>query len=248
MYTNRKNKKNDVTIIIMKMFLILQNLLITNEYISLILLLLISIVIFSSCYYESTYNNSKLEIALNMRNLLILWPNGVLLVSKVFGNVVTYGFIYLLIMGFPIMIYLSFIINKEKDLQLVNIFGNSKTLNDYINKAKINMRLVNSFIEMNKHIRNEKENQRDIILLRGNIKIHSKRCLEKDCPLTKFVNNERNFNVQKQCLLNYMNCFFNRGLKMYPNSFYLIILFIYFNYNIKFNLNSVRTNLLKLKK
>jgi hypothetical protein len=72
--------------------------------------------------------------------------------------------------------------------------------------------------------------------------------LEKDCPLTKFVNNEGNFNVQKQCLLNYMNRSFNRGLKIYPNSFYLIILFMHFNYSKRFNLNSVRANLMKLKK
>ena len=94
MSTIRISSKNDVVIIIMKMFLILQNLLITNEYISLVSLLLISIIIFSSCYEESSYNNSKLEIALNMRNLLILWTNGVLLVSKVFGNVATHGIIY----------------------------------------------------------------------------------------------------------------------------------------------------------
>ena len=81
MSTNRISSKNDVTIIVIKFFLILQNLLITNEYISLILLLLTSILIFISCYYEQTYNNSKLEIVLSMRNLLAVWTNFILLVS-----------------------------------------------------------------------------------------------------------------------------------------------------------------------
>ena len=183
-----------------------------------------------------------------MRNLLIVWTYCVLLVSKILTNVGSNGLIYLLIIGYPIMIFLSFIIIEEKDLWTIKIVGNTKTLNDYIKKAKTNIRLFNSFIEANKHMRNENENQRDIIVLRGNIKIHCKRCLEKDCPLTKFCNNEGNFNVQKQCLLNYMNCFFNKGLKIYPNSFYLIILFMHFNYSKRFNLNSVRTNLMKLKK
>ena len=62
------------------------------------------------------------------------------------------------------------------------------------------------------------------------------------------MNNEGNFNIQKQCLLNYMNLVFNEGLKKYPNNINLLILFIHFNYNKKFNLNSVSTNLVKLKK
>lgn len=62
------------------------------------------------------------------------------------------------------------------------------------------------------------------------------------------MNIEGNFNIQKQCLLNYMNLVFNEGLKKFPNNINLLVLFIYFNYNKKFNLNSVRTNMLKLKK
>ena len=244
----RVTSYNDLIILVMKLFLVLQYLLITNEYLSLVLLLVISIFIFFICYNESSYNNSKIEISINMRNLLIVWTYCVLLVSKIFENIGSNGLIYLLIIGYPIMIFLSFIIIEEKDLLTIKIMGNNKTLNDYIKKAKTNIRLFNSFVETNKHMRNENENQRDIIVLRGNIKIHCKRCLEKDCPLTKFVNNEGNFNVQRQCLLNYMNGFFNGGLKIYPNSFYLIILFMHFNYSKRFNLNSVRTNLMKLKK
>ena len=94
-------------------------------------------------------------------------------------------------------------------------------------------------MERNRNIRNEEEEERDknIIILKGNIKIHNKYCTNKDCPLTKFINNEGNFNIQKQCLLNYMNIFFNQGLKLFPKNFNLLILFIYFNYNKKFNLS-----------
>ena len=246
----RTSSRNDVLIIIMKLFLIIQNLLITNEYISITLLLFISMAIFSSCYVENTYNNSRLEIALNMRNLLAIWTNCILLLSKVFHNFLANGFIYLLVCGCPIVIYLSIIIYRERDILRIKIIGNPLTENDYINKAKTNIKLINAFIERNSSIRNgsENEGQRDLIVLKGNIKAHYIHCIEKDCPLTKFVNNEGNFNVQKQCLLNYMNNFFNKGLKLYPNCFNLIILFIHFNYSKKFNMNSVRTNLLQLKK
>ena len=246
----RISSKSDVIIIIMKFFLIIQNLLITNEYISLTLLLLTSIVIYFSCNEERSYNNSKLEIALNMRNLLAIWTNFILLVSKIFQNYVANGFIYLLAFGCPIIILLAIIIYRETDTIGTKLIGNSHTINEYIAKAKVNIKLINAFIERNNNLRNGSENdgQKDLIILRGNIKAHYIHCTEKDCPLTKFVNNEGNFNVQKQCLLNYMNVFFNRGLKLYPNSFYLMILFLYFNYSKRFNMNSVRTNLLLLKK
>ena len=248
MSTIRITSNNDIIIIIMKLFLVLQFLLITDEFMSLAFLIIISITIFFSCYNESTYNNNKLEIALNMRNLLILWTYCVLFISKLFQNVIANGFIYLLILGIPIIIFISIIINKEKDINIIQNLGSTKTINDYIIKVKVSIRLINSFFESNKIGRNENEVRRNIILLRGNIKAHNYICTDKDCPLTKFMNNEGNFNVQKQCLLNYMNIIFNKGLKMYPNSFYLIILFMYFNYNKRFNLNSVRTNLLLLKK
>ena len=234
----------------MKIIIVLQFLLISNEYISLVILLLVSIILFFSCYNESTYNNDHLEIAINMKNLLIIWTFFILLISKIFINLLDNGFIYLLISGYPIIIYLSIIIHKEKEFRDIKPIRNNVTIKDYIKNAKINMKLINSFFERNNNIRNGKENeeQRNTIILRGNIKFHNKMCSNKECPLNKFLNNEGNFNVQKQCLLNYMNIYFNKGLKLYPNNIYLLLLYIYFNYTKRFNLNSVRTNLLQLKK
>ena len=44
-------------------------------------------------------------------------------------------------------------------------------------------------------IGNETDEELNLILLNGNIKLHNMSCTNKDCPLTKFVNNEGNFNV-----------------------------------------------------
>ena len=250
MSTVRIYSNNDITIVIMKLFLILQYLLISNEFISLSILLLASIFMLIGCYNESTYNNNKLEIAIMIKNLLIFWTYFVLMFSKIFINVVANGFIFLLVFGSPIVIYLSFVIHKEKDIYEIKSLGNNKNKAEYLKKAKINIKLINSFIERNQNLRNgnENEEQRNIIILRGNIKNHHSICCEKDCPLTKFLNNEGNYNVQKQCLLNYMNIIFTLGLKMYPKEVHLLLLYIHFNYSKRFNLNSVRTNLLQLKK
>ena len=169
--------------------------------------------------------------------------------SKLFEATIADGFIYLLIFGYPIIIILSVVIYKNKDYKNTNI-RKMQRLNDYIRKAKFNIKLIDYFFEKNKNMKNgnETDEELNLILLNGNIKLHNMSCTNEDCPLTKFVNNEGNFNVQKQCLLNYMNIFFNHGLKLYPRNFELLILYINFNYTKKFNLNSVKSNLLVLKK
>ena len=247
----RINSNNDIIIILMKLFIILQNLLITNEYISLSILLLASIFMFYECFSESTYNNKTLESFITSKNLLVIWVYFVLLITKVFKNSAINGFIYLLLFGCPIIIYLSNIISNENNSKYIHLSENTIKLNDYIKKEKFNIKLIDSFFELNNNnLRNEKESetQRNIILLLGNIKVHTDFCDDKDCPLTKFIKNEGNFNIQKQCLLNYMNIFFNKGIKKFPNNVYLLIIYIHFNFSKKFNLNSVKTNLNLLKK
>jgi hypothetical protein len=151
----------------MKLFLSLQYLLISNEYISLVILILVSIVITSSCYYEQTYNNNHLEIALNMRNLLILWTYFVLFISKIFENYVTDGFIFLLVIGYPFMLFLSFLIFKEKDINKIDFSENISNINIYMTKIKFYIKLINSFIERNQNIRygNENESLRNLVFL-----------------------------------------------------------------------------------
>ena len=161
---------------------------ISNEFISLAILLLSSISMFISCYNEPTYNNNKLEIAIIIKNLITIWTYFVLTFSKIFINVVANGFIYLLVFGCPIVIYLSFIIHNERNFFTIKFLGNSKNIKEYLRKANINIKLINSFIESNQDIRNENEEQRNILILKGNIINHNVICSDKDCPLTKFIN------------------------------------------------------------
>ena len=248
MSTIRINSTNDVIIIIMKLIAILQNIFIKNEYASLAILFLIGYIMFYFCYNDNSYNNNHLELIIIIKNSLILWTYFVLLLTKLFQSFIINGFIYLLGIGYPVMIYLSILLNKEKEMNFTYLSGNICDIKSLLKKVKFNIKLINAFIEKNKSARIENDGQRYIILLNGNIKIHNTMCVNKDCPLKKFMNNEGNLNLQKQCLFNYMNAFFNKGLKNYPKSTSLLILFIHFNYSKRFNLNSVKTNLYKLKK
>ena len=250
MSTTRIDSNNDIINKIAKLFIVLQNLLVSNEYISLSILLIISILLFYIYFNNQTYNNPALEIIITIKNLLLIWTYFILFVTKLYRMYSADGFIYILIFGFPFIIALSIVIYKNKVYEIPSFIKNKYDVNEYIQKAKFNIKLIDSFMERNRNIRNEEEEERDknIIILKGNIKIHNKYCTNKDCPLTKFINNEGNFNIQKQCLLNYMNIFFNQGLKLFPKNFNLLILFIYFNYNKKFNLSSVKSNIIQLKK
>ena len=248
MSTIRINSTNDIIIILMKLIMIFQNLVITNDNISLFILLFASFIMFYNCYNEYTYNNSSLEIAITMKNLTIMWTYFILFLSKIFREYTINGFIFLLIIGYPIIIYLSLIVYREKEMDFTFMSGNPHNLRDLLNKIRFNAKLINSFIEKNKNIRNEKEGQRNIVLLKGNIKVHNMSCIEKDCPLKKFMNNGGNYNLQKQCLLNLMNIYFNKGLKRYPRNISLLISFIYFNFSKRINLSGVKANLFKLKK
>ena len=192
MSTIRINSTNDIIVLFLKLFLILQYIFITNEYISLSILLIFSFIMITLGFNNMNYNNIKLEVSIKARNLLIAWTYFILLISKIFKENLANGFIYILLFGYPIIIYLSIVLYKEKDFNIVEISSNTKNINDYIKKAKFNIKLINSFIERNQNIRNENdiEYQRNIFLLRGCITIHNQICSEKDCPLTKFINNE----------------------------------------------------------
>ena len=243
--TIRINSYNDIIIIIIKLIFIVQNIAITNQYLSLATLLIFSLFVFFTCYNEPTYNNKKLEIGVTIRNFSILWTYFVLLISKLLPNK---GYMFLLFFGYVFIICLSYIIMKEKEFRGINFSNKKKNLNDSIKKIKLNIRLINSFIESkNLGNINDPEEKRNIILLKGNIKVHINTCNDKDCPLIKFLNNEGNFNIQKQSILNYMNMYMNRLIKEYPQNFNLLILYVQFNYSKKFNLNNVKANLNILK-
>jgi hypothetical protein len=123
-------------------------------------------------------------------------------------------------------------------------------INACLIKTRFLINIIDSFIEDHKNnIKySENINQKNDILLKGIIQMHTEICLKEDCPLTKFNNNNGNYNIQKQCLLNYMTIFFGKAIKKFPDSILLRLYYIHFNYYKKYNLNGVRANLEEIKK
>ena len=248
--TTKISGTRDSFLFVIKVVFILQHLIISNEYISIVITLLLSLYNFVSQYSENTYNNFILQIFVNLRNSAVFWTYLVLFFAKLFYNTSINGCIYLLLCGYPIMMYFSFIYYKKIEGDFNYTSANFNNIKDFMEKTKYIAGLIESYIDSGKGLRygREIENQKNDILLKGLINNHEESCIDEDCPLKKFVENSGNYNVQKLCLLNYMNNYFSLGIKQFPESRQLLIAYIQFNYSKKYNLNSVRTHLAKIQK
>ena len=173
-----------------------------------------------------------------------------LLIAKLLHNFEINGLIYLVFMGYPVIIFISIMITKEYEndfnFKISNTFHNIKSC---ISKTRILIKLIDSFLEKNNFNRKymDYKNKNEIVL-KGIIKMHTDYCLDEECPLKKFIKNYGNFNVQKQSLLNYMTIYFYKAMKNFPDNKMLRLYYIQFNFSKKYNLNNVRVNLEYIKK
>ena len=248
--TTKISGTRDSFLFLIKIIFIIQHLVIKNQYVSIVITLFLSLFNFVSQYSENTYNNFILQIFVNLRNSAVFWTYFVLFFAKLFYNTSINGCVYLLIFGYPVMMYFSFIYYKKIEGDFNYTSANFNNIKDYMEKTRYLAGLIESYIDSGKGLRygREVENQKNDILLKGLINSHEESCIDEDCPLKKFIENSGNYNVQKLCLLNYMNNYFSLGIKQFPESRALLIAYIQFNYSKKYNLNSVRTHLAKIQK
>ena len=239
------NTNNDMFFLFINYIIVLKFVIFKKEYLSIVISLLLFLYCLVEEFSEATFNNFNLEVFINIRNSLACWTYFILLIAKLSEKSQINGVIYFFCFGFPITITLCVLYIKKEESHFD--FNNSgfSNIKEYLYETRILIKLINSFIEGSKNIRfgNEGSNQKTDILLKGVIKIHTLSCIREECPLTKFIQNPGNYNVQKQCLLNYMTIYFNQGIKKFPYSPELMLYFIQFNFSKRFNLNSVRTNI-----
>ena len=241
----RIQSNNDTLFLFFKFIFALRFIIVKNEYLSIAILLVLTLYAMRQEFFEPSFNNNKIQIFINIKYFLSSWTYLVLILAKFFKGTKINGLIYILIVGFPFVIICSILlVNKNKHNIDYNI-DNSSNLNEYLTKTKALIKLINSFIHGSKIVRfgSESDNQEEDIILKGIIKIHALKCIREECPLTKFIQNPGNYNVQKQCLINYMTIYFTNGIKLYPFSTELKLYYIDFNFSNRANLNSVKTNI-----
>ena len=246
----RLNSKGNSTSIIMKFIFILNFIFNDNDYTSNVILLIFAVYLTFIEINNKTFNNYTLEVIINLRNASITWTYFVLLIANLFKNSRFDCFYYLLIVGYPFIIYFSIILNKSNECNIDYNFANFTTVNEFLSKIRIFNKLLSSFLDKKKKSLNydESTNQRYDLIMKGMIKIHNESCIDEECPLSSFTKNIGNYNVQKQCLLNYMNLFINSGMKRFPNNRLVLLYYIQFNYSKRLNLIGVKNNLEIIKK
>ena len=248
----KMNSSVDIYILLMKLVFVIEKIFIKEEYISIFILLVLSFILVYYQNKEPIYNDKTLELFLNLRNVLALWTYFSLLLAKICYNTHVKTMIYLLIAGYPLVIFTFIMYFNEKN----NHFNfNHSTINNVsicLTQLRLLMKLVDSFFyEKKQNLNNNADdeiNKQNDLLLKGIIKLHTITCLKEDCPLTKFVRNKGNYNIQKQCLLNYMAIFFNNSIKKFPDNVLIKMYFIQFNYDKKYNLNNIKTTFETIKK
>ena len=250
--TIKLTAKVDLILIIIKFIFVIQKTFVKNEYASAAILLILSLYLVYYQNKEPIYNDKTLELFLNIRNIFLLWTNFILLIAIISYNSNIISLIYLLVCGYPLVIYTYIMYFNEKNNQFNFNQTSVNNVNICLSQLRLLLKLIDSFFyekKQNLNIgNNEGYNQQNDLLLKGIIKMHTINCLKEDCPLTKFIRNKGNYNIQKQCLLNYMAAFFNNSIKKFPNSVLIRMQFIQFNYDKKYNLNNIKATLEEIKK
>ena len=239
------HSKNNALFLIIKYIFVLRYVIVKNEYLSIAILFIFTLYMITQEYYNNTFNNQRLEIFINLKYFLAFWTYFILLIAKFFNNTQINGLIYVFIFGIPFIIIVCILLVNKHEINFDHNISDFKNLDDYLKKTRVMIKLITSFIEGSKNIRfgEDRSNQKEDIILKGIIKLHTLSCITEDCPLTKFIQNKGNYNIQKLCLLNYMTIYFTNGLKRFPFSTEILLYYIQFNYSNRSNLNSARTNI-----
>ena len=254
-YEYNNNRKlitsNDLILHISKLIFIIKYTFVTNEYLSIAILLICSLFCVIKEIDERTYSNSLLKIITNIRNISAFWAYFILLVSKICYNSKINNIIYFLFFSYPLIICYAILKIQNEEINFFFIPDDMSDINCLLKKTRILMNLIDSEIEDNNILNktsNKKKKKNSEVFLYGYIQNHIKTCEHEECFLLKYLNNQGNYNFQKQCLLNYMSAHFNNIIKNYPKNSLIRIDSIHFNFTKQYNLNSVRSNLAELKK
>ena len=250
--TIKLNPDTDLLLIKIKIAFEIQFLYIKNQYICIVILLILSLYLVFYNLNRKTYIPLGLELFINLRNILVFWTFFMLLISKLCLKSDFNNNIILLVLCYPIIIF-GFVLYYIRNNDQIGFFyfSNNDNINTCLIQIKVLIKLITSFIEEKKSGFKNYEtssNQKNEIVLKGIIEIHTKNCLKEECPLTKFIQNEGNYITQKQCLLNYMTIFFNNAIRKYPNDILIKMHYIQFNFDQKYNLSSVKSTFEDIKK
>jgi hypothetical protein len=174
----------DLFLLEIKFIFILKYTFIKNESISIAILLILSFFLLIKQFTHPIYNIDTLELILNLRNILIFWTYFMLLIAKLCFQSKINKLIYLLVFGYPIIIFSYVMFFKEYKTRFDYKTSSFNNINACLIKTRFLINIIDSFIEDHKNnIKySENINQKNDILLKGIIQMHTEICLKEDCP------------------------------------------------------------------
>ena len=246
------NPTADTFLVIFKIVLVFLYVLISNDWISIIIMVLGSLLNLKNAWENPTYNSYFLQCMVSVRNGSVFWTFLVLFIGKIVGSGSKFnGMIYLLVVGYPFIVMASIFYYRYLRNEFCEGKSNFKNVSEFLMRVNYLKVLIDAFISKNmsnKGGSSFNNLRKKEILLRGQIAIHEESCTNEECPLKKFLENQGNFQVQKTSLLHYMNILFNEAIKKFPDSQLILMTFVQFNFDKKYNLNAAKMYLSKLER
>ena len=242
---------NNILLVMFKFILVLLYVLLNSEWIQIVVMLLGSFIVFRSTLSNPTYNSNILQCMLVIKSCIVFYTYLILMLGQLLANSSFNGIIYFLPLGYILLSFMSIFLYKYSRKNFVEAKTNFKNEDEFLNRITYFKQLIDDFIQQNKsRIKNNDYNnyKRNEIVIRGQISLHEENCLDEECPLKKFLENQGNFPVQRTSLLQYANYLYVQAIKQFPDSQAILLSFLKFNYEKKYNLSTAKIYLEKIER
>ena len=241
----------NILLVMFKFILVLLYVLLNSEWIQIVIMLLGSFLCFKSTLSNPTYNSKVLQCMIFIKSTVVFYTYLILMLGELLASSSFNGLIYFLPIGYILLSFMSIFLYTYSEKNFVEAKTNFKNEDEFLNRINYFTQLVDDFIYYN---RNRKRNndynsyKRKEIVIRGQIQLHEENCLDEECPLKKFLENQGNFSVQRTSLLQYANILYVQAIKQFPDSQAILLNFLKFNYEKKYNLSNTKIYLEKIER
>ena len=242
---------NNILLVMFKFILVLLYVLLNSEWIQIVIMLLGSFLLFKSTISNPTYNSKVLECILFIKSTVVFYTYIILMLGQLLLSSSFNGLIYFLPIGYILLSFMSILLYTFSEKNFVEAKTNFKNEDEFLNRINYFKQLIDDFIYFNKNRkRNNDYNsyKRKEIVIRGQIQLHEENCLDEECPLKKFLENQGNFSVQRTSLLQYANILYVQAIRQFPDSQAILLNFLKFNYEKKYNLSNAKVYLEKIER
>ena len=250
--TSILNPQANTLLVIFKIILVILYIALNNDWIFIVIMVLGSLLNLKTSFESPTYNSFFLQCMVSIRNFSVFWTFIVLLICRMLSGSNFNGMIYFLAIGYPFICIVASLYYSNLLQEFCEGKSNFKNETEFLMRANFLKVLIDDYIEKNMSVRTGTNTFNSLkqkeILLRGQIEIHEEICTNEECPLKKFLENQGNFQVQRTSLLHYMNILYGEAIKKFPDSQLILLNYVEFNYEKKYNLNTAKMYLEKLER